>query len=175
MPLTDIAKHELAYLQREFGFTTRLAILSGEDIVYAEQTRGYDSPRLRFGIGDRGILYASAAGKAVLAFLDSEMLIALLHRVRVVRLTAKTRTRPDDIRRDLIETRARGYAISDEEVVDGIRSIGVPVLDGMGRPVAAITMLASAEGCSMAQLESIAPRLQEAAARIGQKASSPQT
>jgi DNA-binding IclR family transcriptional regulator len=169
MQLKQLAQDELLFLQRQFGLTTRLAILSGSDIVYVEQTKGYDSPMLRFGVGDRGIMFASAAGKAVLAFMDASERLRLFSRTRYAPLTQRTKTRPDDVRRDLAETRARGYAICDEEVVVGIRSIGAPVLDNSGRPLGAMTIVAAAESCSMRRLEAAAPRLIEAAIRVGQR------
>jgi DNA-binding IclR family transcriptional regulator len=58
------------------------------------------------------------------------------------RRTAATLTTPAELKADLAAIRARGYAIDDEEVEEGVRCVGMAVLGHNGRPIAAISVSA---------------------------------
>jgi DNA-binding IclR family transcriptional regulator len=72
--------------------------------------------------------YCSSIGKALLSFLDDEELDAYLERTELVAYTPNTIIQKDRLRRELKETRQRGYSMDQEETVSGLYCIGAPCL-----------------------------------------------
>ena len=83
-------------------------------------------------IGDRAPLYATAAGKAILAHLPSEEIEAYLSKIAFKPLTRKTITKRDLIQKELKAIRAGAMAYSREELNEGVVAIGHPVFDFNG-------------------------------------------
>ncbi|MBI2728202.1 MAG: IclR family transcriptional regulator [Polaromonas sp.] len=91
-------------------------------------------------IGERTPTLASAAGKAVLAFLEADEVDAFIAKNKPVAHTTNTLMRAADIRKDLAHVREAGLAYSREEYLLGITSIASPVFNSMGRPVASLAV-----------------------------------
>ncbi len=90
--------------------------------------------------GARFPLYTTASGKAILAFSpDAEAYLSSLP-AELPQLTPHTLRSPTVLRRQLEETRERGYSIDDEENVAGVRCVGAPVLDPEGCAQAALVI-----------------------------------
>lgn len=82
--------------------------------------------------GTRGAAYCRASGKAILAFLPRSEFEAYLARGPFPPVTVRTITDPERLRADLLATRARGYAVDQEEFEDGVCCIAVPYFDLSG-------------------------------------------
>lgn len=85
-------------------------------------------------------MHCTAAGKALLAELSDDRVEAILDRWGLPRRTENTITDPGSLREDLVRTRERGYAVADEEYVDGLRAVGVAVSNPDGSPLGALGM-----------------------------------
>ena len=96
-------------------------------------------------MGPRIPAYASASGKAVLAWMPAADLSAYLERVRLAPYTDHTLTSKKRLVDDLKETRRRGFALDHEEHVWGIACAAAPILDASGLPTAAISISGSPE------------------------------
>jgi IclR family acetate operon transcriptional repressor len=165
-------KPHLDRLRAEFGETINLGLMDSGHVVYvamAESSR----PGLRMAsrVGTHGCLHSTAMGKAILAFLpDAErnQLLTMLPRPRV---TPSTLVDIHDLRRELEQTRERGYAIDNEENEVGARCIGVPILDETGRPLAGLSVSGPAARIVDDALGAMANRLwrtsREIAAALG--------
>lgn len=110
----------------------------------------------------RAPLYATAAGKAVLAFLPES------ERRRIVpneflRLTDKTLPSRADLEQEVFAIRQRGYATEDEEAQTGIRAIASPLRNFTGQPIGALTVATAAKITSMPELARMAAYLTAAA------------
>lgn len=122
----------------ETGESASLMIKSGDEglIVCKEE-----SPHIviaRLSIGARVPLYASAGGKAILAFLSAEEVDHYLSSVELAPLTATTITNPGILRRELKLIRARGLAHCNGEQFEDLFSIAAPVFGWDGRVVASV-------------------------------------
>jgi IclR family pca regulon transcriptional regulator len=106
-------------------------------------------------------------GKVLLAGLDDERLAPFLSKRKLPRLTPNTITEPAEMRRELAHTRERGWAINDEEIEIGLRSIAVRIRDRSGATCAAVNISAPAARASVEQLHDWLPVLQRAADAIG--------
>ena len=125
--------------------TVQLAVLDGVEMTYLARHDGQQPVRLTSQIGRRLPATVTATGKAALASLDPRELerrLAGLGDLPV--LTARSHRSLDSLRADLIEVRRRGYAIDDEETVEGVVCFGVMIpgrLPGEGPYAASITLL----------------------------------
>jgi DNA-binding IclR family transcriptional regulator len=89
-------------------------------------------------VGGSQPLNLGAAPRALLAF-DEDRLLPPLLKDGLIQRTEYTLVDPAELRRDLAETRRRGYSISDEDVTAGIGAIGAPILGADGVAVAALS------------------------------------
>jgi IclR family pca regulon transcriptional regulator len=134
--------------------SSSIALLDGDEILYVARssiTRRIMSVDL--SIGTRLPAYCTSMGRVLLAHLPPADLTAYLGRVKLVAFTPKTLIAPERIRKALSTVAAQGYAIVDQELEIGLRSIAVPVRDLGGKVVAAMNISTQASRVPMAELE----------------------
>lgn len=120
------------------------------------------------GVGSRLPAHCTSMGRVLLAGLDPDDLGAYLRRVTLVPHTARTIVDRERLRDALAATREAGYALVDQELEVGLRSIAVPVKDFRSRVVAAINIGAQAPRVSIAAMQkTFLPALQDAAGELG--------
>jgi len=106
--------------------------------------------------------HATASGKAWLAHLPEAEALAILGRDGLRRLTPRTLTSRTKLLAQLRQTQARGYAIVDEELVEGGRAAAAPIVVA-GAVVGAVALSGPTFRLSLARLERLAPRIRRAA------------
>jgi IclR family pca regulon transcriptional regulator len=100
-------------------------------------------------------------GRVLLAGMPDEEIARYLKMIRPRKLTSKTRTAIREIHDEILQARKRGYALSDEELEIGLRTIAVPVSDSRGRTLLAIAVSLQAARMTPAQMvEKLLPPLQ---------------
>src|SRR6185436_18076240 len=97
--------------------------------------------------------YCTSMGRTLLAHLPPTELAAYLRRVKPVALTDRTQVAKDKLAAVLEDVRGAGYAVVDQELEIGLRSIAVPVSDPAGRVAAALNVSAQAGRISIAAME----------------------
>jgi IclR family pca regulon transcriptional regulator len=149
--------------------SSSLAVLEGDEILYI--ARSSTTTRLMsidLGIGSRLPAYCTSMGRVLLAGLSAAELDLYLSRVKLVKLTTRTVSTADELRGALNAARRDGYAVVDQELEIGLRSIAVPVSDRDGRSVAAINVGTQSSRVSVAEMESkFLPPLRAAAHELG--------
>jgi IclR family pca regulon transcriptional regulator len=103
--------------------------------------------------GSRLPAYCTSLGRAMLAHLPDEQLKAYFEKVKLRALTDKTVVSQKRLRDILAGVREQGYAVIDEELEVGLRSIAVPVRGASGNVLAALNVGAQAARVSVAQME----------------------
>ncbi len=86
-------------------------------------------------------LHARALGKAILANLEEKELSGFLKSLRLKRLTPKTITTKEELMKELVATRNRGYSINNEEYLLGLVCIGAPLINFNTKAVAGAVSL----------------------------------
>ncbi len=119
-PIVDEAFNRL-------GVTIDLAVLDDQTLFILYRREAHDTLTFRLPAVVPEY-HCNAVGKAVLAYLGSELVSAVLGKGRLKRWTAKTLTDRRRLKKDLAGIRKRGYAVNDEEFVLGLLSIGAPLL-----------------------------------------------
>jgi IclR family KDG regulon transcriptional repressor len=169
LDLPDIAKADMRELNQISKETVYIGILDGTEILYVGKVDSPQQVRMHCVIGTRNPLYCTALGKAILAFLPSEERDALLDQITLTARTAYTITDRSAMEENLSLIRARGYAIDDMEIEEGIRCVGTPVFDHTGYVVAAISTSGPAFRLSLARVHDLAETAMRASNAISSK------
>ena len=132
-------------------------MLDGAEIVYIERVQaGLARLGVDVRIGSRAPAYSTAVGQAMLAHLPRATQQALLGQGPLRRLTVNTITSIPQLLDRLDVVLKRGYALSDQENIAGLRVLAAPVLDADGVPVAAVSVATPAFTCPLAQFDRMA-------------------
>lgn len=131
-----------------------IGVLDGSSVMYAERVQaGLTQLGVDVRIGSRVPAYSSAVGQAILAWLPRDTQIKVLDGQPRLQLTPTTLTDMDALLARLENIRAAGYALSNQETVNGLYVLAAPVLDIDGMPVAALSVAAPAHRSSLQQFE----------------------
>ena len=150
--LWDIARPHLAGLVARTHESSSMAQLDGSDIVYVARVSVPKIIALRVEIGTKFPAARTSQGKVLLAALSPEELTATLAQPSRANLGPVLHRPPADLAQELPMVRARGWALADEELARGIRSVAVPVRDGAGVVRAAMNVTVHAAETSVATL-----------------------
>lgn len=144
-----------------------MSVLDGNEVVYVARVPTKRIMAVDISVGTRFPAYATSMGRVLLASRSDEWLDAHLAATPLRALTPKTVTDPVRLRTLLGRVRAQGYAIVDEELEEGLRSVAVPVRDRTGDTVAAINMSTSTRRTTVELIRrELLPLLQETARTI---------
>ncbi|MGZ0713161.1 IclR family transcriptional regulator (plasmid) [Coraliomargarita sp. W4R53] len=167
-PLARVGRTLIAALADRTGESAHLAVMTGRDVLYIVEERAPRRPALVSDVGVRLPAHLTATGRAMLAVLPREQVRALYPDVAsFADRTGRGPTKPGALREVLRVTRARGYATEDGEVTLGLRSVGVPVLDHTGWPIAAMAVTFADD--EDLDLDEIAALLTPSAAELGRR------
>jgi IclR family pca regulon transcriptional regulator len=150
--LWDIARPHLEELVAATGESSSMSQLDGSDIVYVARVSVPKIITLRVEIGTRFPAVQTSQGKVLLAALspgELEAALAVPSRAGLPPYIGRPAAQLD---RELTEVRARGWALADEELAPGVRSVAVPVRDGAGVVQAAMNVTVHAAETSMERL-----------------------
>ena len=146
-----------------------MAVLESDEILYiARSSTTTRVMSIDLGIGSRLPAYCTSMGRVLLAGLSASDLEAYLSRVNLTKLTSRTVSEPDELKKVLAAVRREGYSLVDQELEIGLRSIAVPVIDAAGRVVAALNIGTQSSRVPVTEMETkFLPALQAAAHELG--------
>jgi IclR family transcriptional regulator, KDG regulon repressor len=136
--------------------------------VTIDKVRGNEGMQLDMRIGSRGPLHCGGAGKAMLAFLpDEQRRIVLDQPLRP--LTPHTIVDPLVLEDEIGRIRRRGYSLDYDEVVVGVRCVGMPILDRTGRVVGAMSVSGTSPKQPGPELDRMVALLNEACGHVSRR------
>jgi IclR family pca regulon transcriptional regulator len=138
--LWDIARPHLEALVDRTGESSSMAQLDGSDIVYVARVSVPKIIALRVEVGTRFPAVRTSQGKVLLAALPPDQLATTLAEPSRSGLPPAPARTPDQLCEELTAVRARGWALADEELAPGVRSVAVPVRDRDGVVQAAMNV-----------------------------------
>jgi len=147
LSLPEVAEPHLERLAAEVHESSSVSVLDGDEIVYVGRVPTSRIMRVAINVGTRFPAYATSMGRVLLAALEPEDLEAYLARAQIRPLTPRAIATPDELRGELARVRTQGWALVDQELEEGLRSIAVPIRNG-GRVVAAVNVSAHASRAS---------------------------
>ena len=150
--LWDVARPHLEALVARTGESSSMAQLDGSDIVYVARVAVPKLITLRVEVGTRFPAVQTSQGKVLLAALSPAELDAALAQPSRAGLPPYIGRSAEQLQTELTEVRARGWALADEELAPGVRSVAVPVRDGSGAVRAAMNVTVHAAETSTERL-----------------------
>ena len=169
-PIAIAAQPVLKELSERLGEGSTVAVLDEGTVVYVARASAQRIMSVTLGVGSRLPAYCTALGRVLLAGLTPEQAAAELARAELVAHTRFTVTSRQRLAEILAQVRADGYALNDQELEIGLRSIAVPVHNVVGHAVAAMNVSAQASRLSRRELiDAVLPPLRAAAECLGRQ------
>ena len=139
-PLPRLIQPYLERLSEATGESCSASVLDGTEIVYVARASQKRVVSIGLSVGSRLPAYCASMGRVLLAALPPAEARATLQASDIRKLTPRTATEIPRIEAILEEVRRQDYAIVDQELELGLRSIAVPLRNSAGAVVAAINV-----------------------------------
>lgn len=140
MPLPQLVQPLLDRLSERLGESSSVSILDGHDIVYVARAAQRKVMSISLMPGSRLPAYCTSMGRVLLAATPPERAAELLASQILPARTPHTLVDPDAIMAELARVRSQGFALIDQEVELGLRSIAMPLMTMHGTVIAAVNV-----------------------------------
>lgn len=162
------ARHAiLATLVAELGESCNVTALSGDEVVYLDRVETTEPLRFYLHPGSRVPAHCSASGKMILSQMTRQQRHRLLAHAPLQRHTPRTVVELDALEEELDAVRGAGYAVDNEEFLDGLVCVAVLVPSGSRRSNVCVAVQAPALRLQPEAAADLLPALQRAATAIG--------
>lgn len=164
----SVIQHYLEDITRDIGESSSLGVLDGDEVIYiARSSAPHRLMAITLSTGTRLPAAYTSMGRILLAQLTDSELDDYLEGVKLTPYTDKTLTRRGDLKAAILTARQQGYAVVDQELDSGLRSIAIPAFDTEGKLLGALNISTNAARVDMdTLLESYLPFLKEKARQI---------
>ena len=166
----DIVTVSLPVMERllaQFGESVNLATRQQEQVMLLKVLESANPTRKGATAGETDAWHASSLGKSLLAAMPPESAMEIIAAASpLVVYTPNTLIKPEAIARDLQQTQQRGYAIDDEESVEGLRCVGAAIRDHAGTPRFALSVSGPKSRMPYQRTEEIGAMVARGAAEI---------
>ena len=166
LDLPGAADPELSRLHDRLGETVALGLIIDGTVVLVDKREGRHNLRTALAIGDRMQLHATAFGKAYLSALDPVDQARIVSDLPLPACTPNSIVDARTLKAHLDMMATRGFAVEDEEVTLGVRSIASAILDQRGRPMGVIGVTAPASSIGLDEFLDLGPEIVESARQI---------
>lgn len=129
----------LKTLSEDIGETCNISVPDGSEMIYFDRAETHWPVRVNLQIGSRVPACATAGGKMYLSSLDEARRERVIKNTRLRRYTANTLVSQSALLEELRLTAERGFATDNEEYIDGMVALAVPVRDCAGRLYATLS------------------------------------
>ena len=168
--VVEVAQPSLERLVDEVHESSSMSVLDGSEIVYVARVPTTRIMTIALALGSRLPAYPTSMGRVLLAGLTEEDLEKYISSTRFERLTPNTVTDPDRFRSIIAKVRNDGYALVDQELEQGVRSIGAPIRNRREEVIAAMNVSCHASRFDVKTMRrELMPRLVETAAEISDR------
>ena len=162
--VVDLAQPSMERLAEEIQESSSMSVLDGPDVVYVARVPTKRIMTISLALGSRLPAYPTSMGRVLLAALPDSEIDHYLETTPLHPLTKHTVTDPAALREVLAKVRDQGYALVDQELEVGVRSVAAPITTVNGRVVAAMNVSGHASRVTVSQLRlEYLPRLLDAA------------
>ena len=138
--VVEAARPILERITEQLHESSSMSMLDAGQIVYVARSAASRVLAAGLSVGSRLPAYCTSMGRILLAALPDPELAAYLHELKPKAYTPKTITRLPQLKKVILQVRKDGFAIVDEELEAGLRSLAVPVATRSGRVVASINV-----------------------------------
>jgi IclR family pca regulon transcriptional regulator len=150
LTLPEVAQPHMEALVAKVNESSSISVLDDTDIVYLVRVPTRRIMSITLAVGTRLPAYATSMGRVLLAGLPEAERGERLARIELRRLTVRTVTSQEELAGILDTVRKQGYALVDQELEEGLRSVAVPIEAPAGTVSAALNVSVHASRASMA-------------------------
>jgi IclR family transcriptional regulator, pca regulon regulatory protein len=140
LTLPEVAMPHLEELVAQVHESSSVSELDGGDVVYIARVPTKRIMTVTISVGTRFPAYATSMGRVLLAAQPEPWLDEYLSTTSLHHLTGHTITTESGLRQELRKIRTRGWALIDQELEEGLRSLAAPIRDSDGAVVAAVNV-----------------------------------
>jgi IclR family transcriptional regulator, pca regulon regulatory protein len=155
LQLPDIAQPFMEALSDRVHESVSASVLDGSQIVYVARVNTQRIMGISLAIGSRLPAAWTSMGRVLLAGLTDTQLDEFLDGLVITRLTMDSITDIDALRSEIHRVRSQGYALIDQELEEGIRSVAAPLRDRRGRTLAAVNVGTHAARVTLKELRTV--------------------
>lgn len=167
LTLPAIAQPRLEVLSRQVGESSSMSVLEGTDIIYVSRVPVRRIMTVNITIGTKFPAYATSMGRVLLAGLSEAELEETLAASPPQQLTTRSLPTVQEVREEVAATRERGWALVDQELEPGLRSLAAPITGPDGEVVAAINISTQSASHAVEDIRRVVlPQLLETARAI---------
>jgi IclR family transcriptional regulator, pca regulon regulatory protein len=167
LSLPEVAEPHMEELVAEVHESCSVSVLDGDEVVYVARVPTKRIMTVAISVGTRFPAYATSMGRVLLAHQPADWLDDYLATAKLEPITRRTITDPAKLRSTLTRIRSQGFAVVDQELEEGLRSMAVPLHDPSGTVVAAMNVSARASrGSADTIRRELLPPLQAAARKV---------
>jgi IclR family pca regulon transcriptional regulator len=167
MPLATAAQPVLERVSHELHESCSISTIDRSEIIYVARASVTRIMSIDLGVGSRLPAFCTSMGRVLLASLPPESLESYLSQTELKQYTERTITSVERLRQVLRLASRNGYAIVDQELELGLRSMAVPIQNPNGKIVAALNVGAHAQRVSIQEMQTkFLPRLRAAAQEL---------
>ncbi|MBV9048084.1 MAG: helix-turn-helix domain-containing protein [Solirubrobacterales bacterium] len=150
LSLPEAAQPHMEKLVARVNESSSISVLDDTDIVYVVRVPTRRIMSITLSVGTRLPGFATSMGRVLLADLPDQLLHERLERIELRALTPRTITDRSALIEVLQNVRKQGYAMVDQELEEGLRSLAVPIRGAGGSAIAALNVSVHASRASMA-------------------------
>jgi IclR family pca regulon transcriptional regulator len=167
MPLAAAAQPVLERVSRELHESCSISTIDRTEIIYVARASVTRIMSIDLGVGSRLPAFCTSMGRVMLSSLPAEELETYLSQTPLKRFTDRTVISVEKLKQVLRLVGRNGYAIVDQELELGLRSMAVPIQNPNGKIVAALNVGAHAQRVSIQDMQTrFLPRLRTAAQEL---------
>lgn len=156
----------MSRLSADIGETCNLSIPDRNAMIYADRVETEWPLRIQLPIGTKVPLHCTASGKLYLSTLPSAQLERILNNTKLERRTDKTLTDKKALSDEIDRIRAKGFSEDNEEFIEGMIALAVPINDREGRFMSALAFHAPTPRMPFSVAHQHLDRLRDAAAEL---------
>lgn len=153
-------------LAEDVGETCNLAAPGRYGMVYLDRVETHWPLRIQLPVGTQVPFNCTASGKMYLSSLRTDKLSRLLQNLEMPRRTGRSLTDPEALMAELARIRERNYSTDNEEFMDDMTAVAVPIRDDQNRLVTTLSLHSPIQRRNLPDLVEYLPRLREAARQL---------
>lgn len=166
--IREIALPVLQKLNGDFGEMVQLATEDAGEVFYIEKIDSIQIIRIVSDIGKRLPMHCSGLGKAMLAHQNPAAIKRILAQRGMRSMTRYTITSMAKMEMELAKVRKQGYAVDDQEIMEGLRCVAAPIWDATGSVRYAVSIAGLTERLTGDYFELVKDAVIKAADEISQ-------
>lgn len=167
LSLHRVAQPHMERLVATVHESSSVSVLDGDEVVYIARVPTRRIMTVSISVGTRFPAYATSMGRVLLAGQTDDWLTGYLASVRLRPLTPRTIDDAAELRAEVMRIRQQGWALVDQELEEGLRSIAAPIVDQDGHVLAAVNVSSpTSRGTPETIITELLPHLLETARLI---------